>query len=153
LGPTVVSRARLVFTKFMGDPAAWTLLLVLLAQAALGEGASCASFGAPLSAPPFSDAEVSQLQAFLLANIQSSGAVMASPDDNVLTAGSYRNHWSRDGALTMRTVLQTMENTTATALLAQFVKVCSTCFGVVMRNAIHQELIATKTTTQFRNGR
>lgn len=37
------------------------------------------------------------------------GAVLASPDGNVLNGqgGSYRFHWSRDGALSMRTLLET----------------------------------------------
>jgi len=38
-------------------------------------------------------------------NFQGSGAVIASPDADVGPGGSYRFHWSRDGALSMRTYM------------------------------------------------
>ena len=34
-------------------------------------------------------------------NIDGVGAVVAAPDHNVSTAGSYYYHWMRDGALSM----------------------------------------------------
>ncbi len=51
------------------------------------------------------------MRSYFLANLNYGGvgAVLASPDGNVLNGqgGSYRYHWSRDGALSMRTMLQT----------------------------------------------
>lgn len=41
------------------------------------------------------------------------GAVIAAPDDNVNGGGSYRYHWSRDGALSMRTMFDTLLTTNA----------------------------------------
>lgn len=34
------------------------------------------------------------------------GGVMASPDTDVGVGGSYKYHWARDGALTMRTFME-----------------------------------------------
>merc|ERR1711935_306687 len=42
-------------------------------------------------------------------NVQGVGAVVAAPDHNT-PGGSYYYHWERDGALTMRTVFDTQQN-------------------------------------------
>jgi len=61
---------------------------------------------------PFSDAEVEEIRAFFLANvdIQGSGAVVAAPDHNTGPGGDYYFHWERDGALTMDALLRTTKS-------------------------------------------
>lgn len=61
---------------------------------------------------PFSPSDVARMQAFFQANLDlnGTGAVLASPDADVLSGGSYRYHWSRDGALSMRALSETNTN-------------------------------------------
>ena len=67
------------------------------------------NFKSNSSSAPFAESEIDLMRGFFIANLnyQSVGAVIASPDDNVLTGGSYRYHWARDGALSMRSLLLT----------------------------------------------
>lgn len=64
---------------------------------------------------PFTDADVASMRSFFIANLDlnGTGAVMASPDPSVLNAGSYRFHWSRDAALSMRVFFETGANRSA----------------------------------------
>ena len=53
------------------------------------------------------------MRSYFLANvnIENKGGVVAAPDKDT-PGGSYYYHWMRDGALTMRTVLETSANMT-----------------------------------------
>lgn len=55
-------------------------------------------------------------------NYNGNGAVIASPDGAVPLGGSYRYHWSRDGALSMRAWFETMRYTSgAVAMIKQYI--------------------------------
>lgn len=76
------------------------------------EGAQTNCFGAQKNLKePFSNSEVDTMRSYFLANvnIDNKGGVVAAPDQDT-PGGSYYYHWMRDGALTMRSVLETSAN-------------------------------------------
>jgi len=73
-----------------------------------GSAPSCPLNYTSSGTPPFSDDEVKTMRGYFLANINidGSGAVVASPDNDT-PGGSYYYHWERDGALSMEALLKT----------------------------------------------
>lgn len=77
-----------------------------------GDDASCfAMTNSTLLDVPFSKSEIETMKGYFMANINidGSGGVVASPDNNT-PGGSYYYHWERDGALTMRALQDITEN-------------------------------------------
>mmetsp|Transcript_33419 Transcript_33419/g.93798 ORF Transcript_33419/g.93798 Transcript_33419/m.93798 type:complete len:571 (+) Transcript_33419:58-1770(+) len=66
----------------------------------------------PPGTPPFSAEEVETMMGYFMANlnVDDSGAVVAAPDTTT-PGGSYYYHWMRDGALSMRALMITNNDT------------------------------------------